>query len=83
MANLDSTSSPMTNGWLPIESAGDGWRTVSMRDVEREPPVWRAQRGLIRTRCRKYGRHATMRQVWFDEDGLICAPTHYLAGASP
>lgn len=64
--------------WQPIETAPRGVLTVSMRDVDREPSVWKAQRKAIGV-----SRHLRHKQHWFEiwvaEDGLICQPTHWLA----
>lgn len=60
--------------WQPIETAPSGWRVVSMRDVDRAPPVWQARRITVPRKGRQ-----EKRTYWIAKDGLICAPTHWLS----
>lgn len=77
-----------TRGWKPIETAPDGvWLEVSMRDVERQPPEWRAKKKrfdrTVRLRRWPYGQRITKASFWIADDGFICAPTHYLPLPAP
>jgi hypothetical protein len=68
--------------WMPIETAPrHRWLKVSMRDVNREPPVWRAQRRAF-YRYGARGEKPVVRWYWIARDGLICNPTHWAAISS-
>jgi hypothetical protein len=66
--------------WKKIETAPHNRMVrVSMRDVDRPPPEWKAQkrRFLLRPPHPRY-RHIE-RYFWIAEDGFVCAPTHWLS----
>lgn len=68
--------------WQPIETAPRGWVRVSMRDVCREPPEWIARREIYTT-PRKRPYRPIERELWMADDGLVCAPTHWMPLPAP
>lgn len=70
------------DNWRPIRTAPkNGLVLVSMRDVDREPPVWFARRATIPSPTKHHSRPE--RIIWIDEaDGLACAPTHWAPRSS-
>jgi hypothetical protein len=75
-----SESEQVVSGWRPIETAPSGWVRVSMRDVDRKPPEWVAKRIVVESPDRRPALHRPkLRALWIArDDGLVCAPTHWL-----